>query len=314
MYIQQAYKGKTDWWRFVMVFLMVVLLNFIASIPLVITSLVKSINNEGDISEFTSTMNPASLGLSQNAGLVLLIAPFVLVFIGLVFTIKLSHNIKLINIFTSFQKYRWNRFFYSILVWFLFLVLADIVYFLMSPEAYSFHFNSKQFFTLMLISFVFIPFQASWEELYFRGNLLQGIGLLSKTRWLPLILTAVLFGLVHLPNPEVKEYGVNIAMAQYIGFGLLLGAVVIMDGGLEMAFGLHLINNIYASVFVSYSGSVLQTPALISSKDINKTYILIAFFAAAFLFLIITKYVFKWKSFKWLVEPVKKPEIGSEYI
>jgi len=135
---------------------------------------------------------------------------------------------------------------------------------------------------------------------------MQGLAIVTQTRFFPLFITSIIFGLVHLRNPEVKEFGLPNAMIQYIGFGLLLGIVVIMDGGLEMAFGIHAINNIYASVFVSYSGSVLQTPSLISSTQIDSTYMSIAFIAAALIFLYVSKIIFKWQPFGWIFKPLSK--------
>jgi membrane protease YdiL (CAAX protease family) len=86
----------------------------------------------------------------------------------------------------------------------------------------------------------------------------------------------------------------------------MLGIIVIMDGGLEMAFGVHTMNNIFAASIVSYEGSVIQAPSLISSHEINPTYTTIALYITAILFLFILKYFFKWKSFRWILEPVQK--------
>lgn len=307
MYIQQAYKGYTEWWRYLTVFFMVFLLNFIAGVPLVIVGLIKRMNQEGDITEFASTLNPTALGLSQNTGLLLMLAPFTVVFIGLVFVMIYVHRLGLIQVFTSFTKFRWKNFFYAVTVWFILLGVADLIYYFNSPESYELQFEGTQFFWLIIISLLFFPFQAGWEELYFRGNLLQGFSLLFRYRWIAVLITSIAFGLVHATNPEVKEYGMAVAMTQYIGFGLLLGIIVVMDGGLEMALGLHIVNNIYASVFVSYSGSLLNTPTLFSSHDVSKAFITIAFFVASILFLLLTKQFFKWQSFGWIFSKVEKP-------
>lgn len=307
MYIQQAYKGSTEWWRYLTVFLMVFLLNFVAGIPVVLVGFIKKMNQAGDVSEFASTLNPMALGLSQNSGLLLLLAPFIVVFIGLVFVIVYVHRIGVIQVFTSFKRYRWKHFFYAAAIWFILLALADIIYYFNSPDAYKFHFEGGQFFWLLIISLLFFPFQAGWEELYFRGNLLQGLALLTRYRWIAIIATSIAFGLVHATNPEVKEYGMTVAMAQYMGFGLLLGIIVVMDGGLEMALGVHIVNNIYASVFVSYSGSLLNTPSMFSSHDVNKVFITLAFFSAAILYLLLAKRNFKWKSFRWIFSKIETP-------
>ncbi|MBN2484616.1 MAG: CPBP family intramembrane metalloprotease [Bacteroidales bacterium] len=304
MYLKQSKEGLTDWWRYAVILCVVIVLNFMAGLPLAVVSLFKTIEGNASLPEFANSFDPAALGLSKNMLLLLMMAPLSLVFFGLTIAIKYIHGYSFTQVFTSSRRFRWNRFFMAALIWFAFLALSDVAYYLMYPETYEFHFNFREFMVLILICVLFLPMQASWEELYFRGNLLQGLGLLSRSRVAALIFSSAIFGLVHYFNPEVKEYGTVNAMINYVGFGLLLGITVIMDGGLEMAFGLHTINNFYAAVFVSYSGSVLNTPALISSNHVDGTYMAIAFVVAAILFLLLAKKVFRWKSYKWLMEPL----------
>jgi uncharacterized protein len=305
MYLKQAKEGYTGWWRYVVILFVVITLNFIAGVPILIVSAIQTLSGQANMSEFASTYNPEALGLSKNMGLLLMVAPLSIVFIGVAFAIKYLYGYSWRKVFTSYTRFRWKNFFLTAGIWFILLGAADIVYYLINPSAYTFHFDPSAFYTLLLICMIFIPLQSAWEELYFRGNLMQGIGLLLRSRWMALLITSIAFGSVHIFNPEVAKYGVTSAMIQYIGFGLLLGITVIMDGGLEMAFGLHAVNNIYASVFVSYSGAVLNTPSLISSEQNNTTYMTIAFVVAAAIFLLVAKTVFKWNSFRWLFEPAR---------
>jgi membrane protease YdiL (CAAX protease family) len=48
---------------------------------------------------------------------------------------------------------------------------------------------------------------------------MQGFAAMVKNRWFPLIMTSILFGLMHSFNPEVKEFGFFTMMPQYIAFG-----------------------------------------------------------------------------------------------
>ena len=90
---------------------------------------------------------------------------------------------------------------------------------------------------------------------------MQGIGILVKNRWFPLLITSVLFGLLHGLNPEVEKLGYEI-MVFYIGTGLLFGIVTLMDEGTEIALGLHAANNIVAALFITSSWAAFQTDAL----------------------------------------------------
>ena len=79
---------------------------------------------------------------------------------------------------------------------------------------------------------------------------------------IPLILTSVIFGLLHGLNPEVEKLG-WISMVYYIGTGLVLGIFTLMDEGTELALGFHAANNIVAAVLVTANWTVFQTEALL---------------------------------------------------
>ena len=95
--------------------------------------------------------------------------------------------------------------------------------------------NDKQFMCLPVASKALAPllwllasesndgsFNASVEELMFRGYLMQGFGLAFKNGIAPLIITSVLFGLMHASNPEAKVHGLAIMMPYYMFFGAFL--------------------------------------------------------------------------------------------
>ena len=110
---------------------------------------------------------------------------------------------------------------------------------------------------------MFIPFQAAFEEVIFRGYLMQGFAAMYRdTDGFPLIMTSVLFGLMHAFNPEVKEFGFFTMMPQYIVFGLIFGIITILDDGIEASMGAHAANNIFLVIMVTNKSSALQTPAL----------------------------------------------------
>ncbi|WP_456377836.1 CPBP family intramembrane glutamic endopeptidase, partial [Lutibacter sp.] len=83
-----------------------------------------------------------------------------------------------------------------------------------------------------------------------------------KNSFVALILTSVIFGLLHGLNPEVEKLG-WITMVYYIGTGLVLGIFTLMDEGTELSLGFHAANNIIAAVFVTTNWTVFQTEALL---------------------------------------------------
>ena len=88
-----------------------------------------------------------------------------------------------------------------------------------------------------------------------RGYLMQGIGLMSGKRWVPLVTTSMIFGLLHFFNPEVEKLGYGI-MVYYIGTGFFLGILTLMDEGLELAIGFHAANNLFTALLVKPNRSI----------------------------------------------------------
>ena len=95
---------------------------------------------------------------------------------------------------------------------------------------------------------------------------MQGLGVLVKNRWFPLIVTSVIFGGLHFFNPEVEKLG-NIIMIYYIGTGFFLGIITLMDEGMELALGFHAGNNLIAALLVTADWTVFKTNSIL--KDIS---------------------------------------------
>lgn len=299
MYFIKVQKGKNEWWRYLVTIVGVAFANFLLGmIPLLIVVSIKMKQGVSvDLQEFAKTFNPETLGISQNLGLILLLAPSVLSFFILLFFMIVGHGMSLGDIASATGKIRWKRLFVGAGLWFILMVAIEIVSALINPENYIFQFNFSRFFGVLIISLIMIPFQAWFEELFFRSYLMRGLGLLTRVRWIPLVLTTAGFGLLHFSNPEVQKFGLLEAMPYYLGFGLFAGLLVILDDGIELNFGVHAANNIYGSVLVTYQSSVLQTPAVFKMQKVNMGMMDVAFFAAAILFLIIVSRLYKWKDF-----------------
>ena len=173
---------------------------------------------------------------------------------------------KLINIITSREKVDWKRIFFAFVLWGLFSLCSTLIVNYTSPENFVLNFKPIPFLILVLISITMLPIQTSAEEFIFRGYLMQGFGLLAKNRWFPLIVTSALFGLMHIMNPEVEKMG-PIIMVYYIGTGLFLGIITLMDDGMELSLGFHSANNIATALLVTSEWSALQTESVF--KDVS---------------------------------------------
>jgi len=77
-----------------------------------------------------------------------------------------------------------------------------------------------------------------------------------------------MFGLFHSANPEVAKMGFGV-MAFYIGTGLFLGVITLMDESLELALGFHLGNNLIAALLITSDFSALQTDAIFKYSGVE---------------------------------------------
>ncbi|MDB2418737.1 CPBP family intramembrane metalloprotease, partial [Flavobacteriaceae bacterium] len=149
------------------------------------------------------------------------------------------------------------------------------------------------------VAIVFMPLQTSLEELLFRGYYMQGLALWIKNKWAPLIIMSVVFGLLHGLNPEIEKLG-YIALVFYIGTGLFFGVVSLMDEGIELAMGMHAVNNILAALFVTTDWTVFQTEALfidISEPSLGAEMFLPVVVLYPIVFLILSK-KYGWSNWK----------------
>ncbi len=308
MYFIAAQKDKNEWWRY-LVGILIVMFGYlvIGSVPLFIVIAVKTAQGiPMDINTFAETYNTEAIGISQNTGLLLLLFPSVLAFFVLWAVMVWIHGKKTGNIASYKGRIRWRRLFAGAFIWLLLMVVAELFFAYTHPENYSYNFNSHKFLFLLIIALLLIPFQTWFEELLFRSYLMVGLGLLFRLRIIALLLTSVGFGLLHAFNPEVKEFGFMATMPYYIGFGIFAGLLVIMDNGIELALGVHAMNNIYSAVFVTYESSVLKTPALWTIQKIDPWLLNLAFLIMACLFMLIMTKLYAWNDWRRIFRLIPK--------
>ena len=259
-FIQKGFIGKNNTWRYLLTITLVFIGIQLASIPL---GVVAFFQVDGDMEKFIEAGETTfmEIGINSSLFLFLMIFTFMIALLVLFLCVKYMHKKKFVSIVTSRVKIDWKRVFYAFMLWGSISVFSIFVGIYLSPEDYTWNFKPVPFFTLLFVSFVFLPFQTSAEELIFRGYLMQGFGTLTKNRWFPLIATSVIFGLMHGMNPEVERLG-YVLMVFYIGTGLLYGITTLMDEGTELALGLHASNNIVAAFLVTTDWMVFRTDAM----------------------------------------------------
>lgn len=219
------------------------------------------------ISKSNLTANPINQndifsGLPPNITLFLVLLPFVAVVPFVYLVVTRLHQRSFTSLVTSRKRVDYKRILFSFLLWGTVSASMVIFDYWINPDDYVWNFKPLAFLILFLISIVMIPIQTSMEELVFRGYLVQGFGVLCKNRWMPLLITSVLFGLLHIWNPEIDKLGIHLIW-YYIGTGLFLGVITLMDEGMELALGFHAANNLVTALFVTASWTAFQTESLL---------------------------------------------------
>lgn len=272
----------------------VIIFNFIGQFPLTYY-IIES--NKFDL----SSSDPLELlrKIESNLQLLLILIPFLFSFIGFWLIIKKLHNSSLVRIATIRKKIDFNRIIFSFVLWgglIIFMVLFD---YFVYPDDYKWNFKLKEFLIMLPIAFLLIPIQTSLEEFIFRGYLMEGFASLLKNSWMPLIFTSLIFGLLHIYNPEVDKLGHGI-LIYYIGTGLFLGVLSIMDQGIELSIGFHAANNLLTALLVTSTWTVFQTESILI--DVSEPNL---FFETVFsllilypLFLIVMSKKYNWNNWK----------------
>ena len=264
MFIEQGVHVENKFWKYIIGSLAIILASTLGQIPLLLAVFIKSLSEGKNIPTKTEDLMKV---FDSNLTLFLILFSFVFALISISYVVQYFHNQSFISVTSSRNKVDWSRVLFSFSVWTFFTVASTAALYFISPQSFEINFKPIPFLILAVIAIVMIPIQTSTEEYVFRGYLMQGFGNLSLNKWFPLVMTSLIFGGMHLFNPEVEKLG-YIIMVYYIGTGFLLGIMTLMDEGMELSLGFHAANNLIGALLVTADWSVFQTNSIL--KDISE--------------------------------------------
>lgn len=307
-FLERAFDNENQIWKYILVlFIGFFLGQMVGSIPLFIVLVVKIAQRDGDFEMPENVANFSAYGIDPNLGLFLMVIPFIASLIIGILLIKGFHRRNYKDVINGGRSLRWNRIWLGVIVWGALLGGYMLIDFLINPGNFEVQFNATSFIPLIVISVLLIPIQSGTEEFFFRGYLAQGVAGRTRSRWLSVLIPALIFALIHSFNPEVKEYGFWTSIPGYLIIGLVFGITTVMDDGIEIAIGAHSINNVLSAIFVTSKSSVLQTPALLFQKEVHPQKENWVLLVLAVLFIVILTIRSNWK-FRKLFEPLQKME------
>ena len=172
-FVEAGRRGKNTWLRYLLGIVFVLFMWFVVGgwASLSVGSLLGV--SVGQIATESSSAGPI-------AGYLVISASFVPFLVGTLLAVALVHRRNPLTLVTGRSSVDWGRVGTGPGVWFALAVLAGLVGFLVYPSSCSFGASLAAFVPFALLALVLTPLQATAEELFFRGYLVQGAGLISS--------------------------------------------------------------------------------------------------------------------------------------
>lgn len=250
-YFAAAYTGRQTWWQWFLGALFLVVFYIACGIALYFIAY-----------SVKPDMSAKSLG-----EYFLLMISFLPLFFGLFLVHKYWHKRPSLTLLTAAPRFRWGHLARGglavVLVYALFIGVELAVF----PEEFKELTRNPDmglFFKALLITLIFVPFQAASEEIFLRGYFNQALIKYLRSPWLVFIVTSALFASLHLANPEADGQ-VWPYMFLIFAFGMAACVLLYFEGGIESAIGVHIVNNYFAFSLIGYEDPEMPDTALFNA-------------------------------------------------
>lgn len=263
MFIAQGNTKENVFWKYLLGSFILFCASLVGQLPFIFGVYIKSYKEK---IPYPNTYEATVGFLDSNLALFLMLVSFVFVFFQLYALVRFFHKQSFLQLITSRNSIDWHRVLFSFSIWAGITIISTVVVYILYPEDFIVQFDWIPFLLLFVIGLLLFPFQIGSEELIFRGYLMQGFGVLAKNKWFPLLMTSLIFGMLHIANPEVDKMGYSI-LIYYFGTGLFLGIITLMDEGMELALGFHFANNFIAALLVTSDWTAFQTHSILKSTS-----------------------------------------------
>ena len=282
-YLEVAHQGRNEWWRYLISFAVILGFWFIVgSIPVVL--LMTYISMDADPG--TSFSGAGFVGVPVIVEFLFTMSSFIPFLVGTLLAVRFIHARSLKTLVTGESHIRWGRVFAGAAGWLLIAALISTIESLLYPGRYVLTFQPVTLTIYAILALILIPLQTSAEEFFFRGYLLQWMGLRLKNTWLLSLLNGVLFFLPHTANPEMAANSVLIGLGYFV-MGFFLTLITLRDNGIELALGMHAANNLFAALFANYTVTALPSPSLFTVQTLDPVYSLISLIVGTIVFYLI---------------------------
>lgn len=237
-FFSQAYRGKTEWWRYVTYIVTSIVVAAIVQVILFVPLMILC-NKNGIV------MNPNELPFPI---VMLCFAPFLFSFMLLAkpFLKRNAMSFMTARKSFSFRIFGWSALWFCVV-----LILDFVIGYLCDTENHIFNYTGADFWIFVIMAIILLPIQTGTEEFVVRGVIMQWLGVIFRNRIAAIVGSSVVFALLHFANEEVTDFGMPISMSIYLITGLSLGLIATVTDGIESSWGMHYANNLMAFTICS---------------------------------------------------------------
>jgi uncharacterized protein len=282
-YLEIAKHGRNDWWWYLISFPAILAIWLVVgSIPVILLMAYVSMDND----PATSFSGTGFVGIPVIPEFLITMSSFIPFLVATFLAVRFIHARPLKTLVTSEMRIRWERIFAAAGVWLFIAALLSVVESFLYPGRYVLTFQPVTWLIFAIFALILIPIQTSAEEFFFRGYLLQWMGLRLKNQWLLSLLNGALFFLPHAANPEMATNSILIGLGYFV-MGFFLTFITLQDHGIELALGMHAANNLFAGLFANYVVTSLPSPSLFTVQIIDPVYSFVSLIVGMIVFYII---------------------------
>lgn len=247
-WLDLARRGKTTWWRYLVAWPLAI----VAAILTIALLLAAPIWLRWLPASIASDMQSAAHPILFYGGQGLSFAAFLL---GFWAAIRLMHGKRFADIRGA---WRWRQFFTGAGVWLIALILCTLIDYALRPKGFVLRLNLTP--AVALVAALGLLVQTFTEEFVFRGYLSQSVLLATKNPVVTVIVSALLFGALHIPNGLPQAAGA-------VMFGLAATTMALRTDSLSLSYGVHFVNNLFGAIVVVSANDVFKgAPALITQN------------------------------------------------
>lgn len=289
-YLDAVYQGRNAWWRYASsIALILTMWLVIGSIPVFLFGAYLLMDGNPD-SKLTTL---GFAGVSPLIVMFVILSSYLFFFAAIFISVRFIHARPFRSLITPQPRINWSRLFAGFTFWFIIAGLVTIFEAILYPSRYVFSFDPNKFIIFAFFALLLIPIQASCEELFFRGYLMQGLGLRFRSIVLLPLVSGLIFGMLHLANPEMSvPSGAWMLGVSYFLVGFFAALITLMDGGLELALGLHIANNLYTALVANTTVSALASESIFKVNEIDPFFGLISLIIGMVIFYLLAFIIF----------------------